>query len=109
MLRVARLHRAGACLLQGPPVSVSITPNLFTLHKPHHTSSGADLRRCDGDGVAGVDAHGVHILDGADDDHVVGQVAHDLQLELLPAQQALLDEDLCAQPVPSKQAHACVN
>ena len=36
------------------------------------------LRRCDRDAVAGVHAHGIEILDGADDDHVVGQVPHDL-------------------------------
>ena len=42
-----------------------------------------------GDGVAGVDAHGIDVLDGADDDHVVLEVAHDLQLELLPADDAL--------------------
>ena len=62
----------------------------------------------DGDGVAGVDAHGVHILDGADDDHVVRQVAHHLQLILLPAQQRLLDQHLrqaqsaSCEPITSK-------
>jgi hypothetical protein len=39
-----------------------------------------------------VDAHGVDVLDGADDYHVVCEVAHDLELELLPAGDALLDE-----------------
>ncbi|KKL56967.1 hypothetical protein LCGC14_2240140, partial [marine sediment metagenome] len=38
-------------------------------------------------------AHGVDILDGADDDDVVFQVPHHLQLELLPAEHRLLDED----------------
>jgi len=47
----------------------------------------------DGDGLAGVHAHGVEVLDGADDDHVVGPVAHDLQLILLPAQRRLLQHD----------------
>ena len=41
-----------------------------------------------------MDAHGVQVLDGADDDHVVGQVAHHLQLVLLPAQQTLLYQHL---------------
>ncbi len=54
---------------------------------------GQRLGGGDGDGVAGVDAHGVEVLDGADDDDVVGRVAHDLHLELLPAEEALLDED----------------
>jgi len=31
-----------------------------------------------GNGIAGVDAHGVEVFDGADDDAVVGLVAHDL-------------------------------
>src|SRR5690606_29635854 len=34
----------------------------------------------DGDGVAGVHAHGVEVLDGADDDALVLVVAHDLHL-----------------------------
>jgi hypothetical protein len=42
------------------------------------------LRR-HGDGVAGVDAHRVQVLDRADDHDVVERVAHDLQLELVPA------------------------
>ena len=55
---------------------------------------GEGLLRRHGDGVAGVDAHGVDVLDGADDDHVVLEVAHDLELELLPADDALLEQHL---------------
>jgi hypothetical protein len=55
---------------------------------------GEGLRGSHGDGVAGVHAHGVEVLDGADDDHVVLEVAHQLQLVLLPAQDRLLDEHL---------------
>ena len=51
------------------------------------------LRR-DGDRVAGVDAHRVEVLDRADDHDVVGAVADDLELELVPAAQGLLDEHL---------------
>ena len=51
------------------------------------------LRR-DRDGVAGVDAHRVEVLDRADDHDVVGAVADDLELELVPAAQRLLDEHL---------------
>ena len=54
-------------------------------------------QRLDGrhrDRVAGVDAHGVEVLDRADDDAVVGPVAHDLELELLPASDRAFDEDL---------------
>src|SRR5215218_9186748 len=53
---------------------------------------GEGLGGGDSYGVAGVDAHGVDVLDGADDDYVVGEIAHDLELELLPAGDALLDE-----------------
>ncbi len=42
-------------------------------------------------------AHRVQILDGADNDHVVSKVTHDLQLILLPAQQRLLNQDLARQ------------
>ena len=41
-----------------------------------------------------MDPHGVDVLDGADDDHVVLEVAHDLELELLPADHALLEQHL---------------
>ena len=46
------------------------------------------------EGVAGVDADGVDVLDEADGDHVVVLVADHLQLQLLPAEDGLLDEDL---------------
>jgi hypothetical protein len=50
--------------------------------------------RCDGHRVTGVDAHWVEVLDRADDDHVVALVAHHLELELVPADEGLLDEHL---------------
>ena len=50
------------------------------------------LLRRHGDRVAGVDAHGVEVLDRADDDGVVRHVAHHLQLELFPAEDGLLDQ-----------------
>ena len=53
---------------------------------------GERLDRRHGDGVASVHAHGVEVLDGADDDAVVRLVADDLHLELLPAEQRFLDE-----------------
>jgi len=54
------------------------------------------LLRRHGDRIAGVNAHGVDVLDGADDDGVIRHVAHHLQLELLPAEDGLLDEDAMA-------------
>jgi hypothetical protein len=57
------------------------------------------LRR-DGDGVARVHAHWVEVLDRADDDDVVTDVAHDLELELIPADQRLLDEHLADGTLP---------
>ncbi len=39
-------------------------------------------------------AHRVDVLDRADHNHVVGAVAHQLELELLPAEDGLLDEHL---------------
>ena len=45
-------------------------------------------------GVARVDAHGVDVLDEADRDHLVLRVADDLDLELLPVEDRLLDEAL---------------
>ena len=55
---------------------------------------GQRLRRRDRDGVAGVHAHRVEVLDRAHDDDVVLRVAHHLELELLPARDRLLDQDL---------------
>ena len=48
----------------------------------------------DGDGVTGVHPHRVQVLDGADHHAVVGPVPHHLELELLPAHDRLLDQDL---------------
>ena len=50
--------------------------------------------RGDRDRVARVDAHGIEVLDRAHDDDVVRPVAHYLQLELLPADDAAVDEHL---------------
>ncbi len=55
---------------------------------------GERLRRRHGDRVAGVHAHRVEVLDRAHDDDVVPAVAHHLELELLPARDRLLDQDL---------------
>ena len=55
---------------------------------------GQRQRRRHRDAVAGVDAHRIDVLDRADDDEVVGDVAHHLELEFLPADDRLLDEDL---------------
>ena len=46
------------------------------------------------DGLAGVDAHRVEVLHGADGDAVVLGVPDDLDLDLLPAGQVLLDQHL---------------
>jgi hypothetical protein len=43
---------------------------------------------------AGVDPHGVQVLDGADDDAVVLVVPHHLHLVFLPTQDGLLDQQL---------------
>ena len=55
---------------------------------------GQGLGRGDGDGVAGVHAHRVEVLDGADDDAVVVLVTNDLHLVFLPAQQRFVDQQL---------------
>ena len=46
------------------------------------------------DGVAGVDAHRVEVLHGADGDDVAHAVPHGLKLDLFPAEDCLFDEDL---------------
>ena len=48
----------------------------------------------DDDRVAGVDAERIDVLHGADRDARVIRVAHDLVLDLLPADEAALDHDL---------------
>jgi hypothetical protein len=40
-----------------------------------------------------VDAHGIEVFDGADDDAVVGLVAHDFHFVFLPAEEGFFDED----------------
>ena len=51
-------------------------------------------RRGHDDRVAGVDAHGVKVLHGADRDGRALVVAHDLKLDLFPAEDILFDQDL---------------
>ena len=53
---------------------------------------GQGQRRRHGDGIAGVHAHRVDVLDRADDDAVVRPVADHLHLIFLPAEHALLDQ-----------------
>ncbi len=55
---------------------------------------GQRLLRGDAHAVAGVHAHRVEVLDRAHDHHVVGVVAHHLELELAPAQHRLLEQHL---------------
>jgi len=55
---------------------------------------GQRLRRRDGDRVPGVHPHRIEVLDRAHDDAVVLAVAHHLHLELLPAEERLLDQEL---------------
>ena len=55
---------------------------------------GQRQRGSDRDRVAGVHADRVDVLDRADDDRVVGGVAHELELVLLPAEDRLLEEHL---------------
>src|SRR5439155_22802579 len=52
------------------------------------------LRRRHHDRVAGVHPHRIDVLHVAHRDAGIRSVAHDLPLELLPAQQAAFDEDL---------------
>ncbi len=62
-------------------------------------------RRCHGDGVAGVHAHGVEVLDGADNHDVVVFVAHHLKLVFLPAEDALFEQHLGGGAVLQALAH----
>ncbi len=55
---------------------------------------GESLRGCDGNGVAGMDAHGVEVFDGADDNDVVVEVADNFELVFFPAENALLEQAL---------------
>mmetsp|Transcript_71718 Transcript_71718/g.154842 ORF Transcript_71718/g.154842 Transcript_71718/m.154842 type:complete len:1117 (-) Transcript_71718:111-3461(-) len=69
---------------------------LGALAQPEVLRVGERLRGRDDDGVARVDAHGVEVLHVAHRDAVVVRVAHHLVLQLLPALQALVDDDLRA-------------
>ena len=53
---------------------------------------GQRQRRRDGDGIAGMHAHRIDVLDRADDDAIVVLVAHHLHLELFPAEYRFLDQ-----------------
>src|SRR5581483_5919786 len=55
---------------------------------------GERLRRRYGDRISLMHTHGIEVLDRAHDDHVVPQVAHHFQFELLPPQHRLFDQHL---------------
>src|SRR5215469_5331645 len=55
---------------------------------------GERLRRSDGDRVARMHAHGIEVLNRADDDDVVFEVAHDLELVLFPAEHGFFNQRL---------------
>ena len=61
------------------PLQLAVGERLLRRHRPR---------------VAGVDADRIEVLDRADDDAVAGRVDDDLELELLPALERALDEDL---------------
>ena len=81
------------CTLE-PPVSTPISRKHRDRGVAHDLIFlvGQRQRRGDGDGIAGVDAHRVDVLDRADDDAIVRLVADHLHLEFLPAEHALLDQ-----------------
>ncbi len=79
-----------------PPVS---TPTL-RMQRDRHIAQvlifdvGQSLCRSNRDRIAGVHAHRVEVFDRADDDDVVVQVAHHLELVFLPAEDRFFDQDL---------------
>ena len=90
------MSRSRANWMFAPPVS---TPTARTIaaaesRSSWYASSGKRHLRRDGHRVARVHAHRVEVLDRADDHDVVVPVAHDLELELVPADQRLLHEHL---------------
>ena len=54
---------------------------------------GQSLGWGDGDAVAGVNSHRIEVFDGADDDAVIGVIAHDLHFVLFPAEKGFFDQD----------------
>ncbi len=53
---------------------------------------GQRLGGCHGDGVTGVDAHGIEVLDRADDDAIVVFITHHFHFVLFPANQRLVNQ-----------------
>ena len=70
------------------------------LRKPLVDGVGQGLDRRDDDRVAGVDAERIDVLHRADGDARVVGVAHHLVLDLLPADEAVLDHDLADRAGP---------
>ena len=52
------------------------------------------MSRSNGDAVPGVNAHGIKILYGTDDDDIVIEIPHHLQFELFPSEDGLFDQNL---------------
>ena len=77
-----------------PPVSTPISRMIRSDGVAHDLIFfvGQCLRRRHGDRVAGMHAHRIEILDGADDHHVVLVVAHHFEFELFPAEHRFFDQ-----------------
>jgi len=92
-VRAARLHSDGA-----DDRGCGVAELLVGLVGERHL-------RCDGDRVSRVDAHGVQVLDRADDHDVVHPVTDHLELELVPTPHRLLDEDLADRGLREPSLH----
>ena len=68
--------------------------NDFDRRIPHRLILAVGQRLCrrNRDGVAGMHAHGIDIFNRADDDDVVGQITHHLQLVFLPTKHRLFNQ-----------------
>jgi hypothetical protein len=82
------LNVRAACLDADPPDDAAA-------HVAHPLVFLVSQRQCrrDRNRVAGVDAHRIDVFDRADDDEVIGDVAHHLELEFLPADNRFFDQD----------------
>ena len=85
---MGKLHVGTADNLYGihDGIGLLLQPVLHFLGNGQHGSST--------EGIAGMNAHGVNILNEADRDHVSGLVSYNLKLKLFPADNALFNEDL---------------
>src|SRR5690606_41779448 len=79
-----------------PPRSLPTRRSSDLGHIPHFLISGVRKCHCwsNGDRIPGMNTHGIHVLNGTNNDHIVIGIPQEFQFVFLPSQNSLIDQYL---------------